>query len=104
MTRNVTVTVTTGTKALVGLFGTLSNDTGGSFILLAYRVSGATTIAASDSSSLFYESSNANDQLRASAVFLRESLTAGSNTFTLQVRVNANTGRLQAPGIWVIPL
>ncbi len=97
------VTVTTGTQALVIITSVIHVNTAGSIGFMGYAVSGATTIAASDTDSLFYESPNASgDRVRASVVIL-ETVTAGSNTFTAKYRVNANTGTFQLRTIAVIP-
>ncbi len=98
----IEVTVTTGTVALVLLKAQLSNNTGGSGTFLSYSVSSATTVAASDNHSIFYESSNANDSAEFGGFDLRTGLTAGSNVFTLEGRVNGNTGTIQRPEIAVI--
>ena len=98
----VEVTVTTGTVALVLFEAVLSNDTGGSSVLLSYSVSGATTVTAGDTHAIQYESSNAGDQARFGGFDLRTGLTAGSNVFTLEGRVSANTGTIFRPEIAVI--
>ena len=98
----VEVTVTTGTEALVLFKADLSNNTGGSQCRLSYSVSGATTVAASDLRSVFYESSNAGDGATLSGFDLAIGLTAGSNVFTLEGRVSADTGTIARPEIAVI--
>ena len=98
----IEVTVTTGTEALVLFKADLSNNTGGSQCRLSYSVSGATTVAASDLRSVFYESSNAGDGATLSGFDLAIGLTAGSNVFTLEGRVSADTGTIARPEIAVI--
>ena len=97
------MTVTTGTSALVILYAYLWNDTGGQWTQAAYRVTGATSISASGSLSISYESSNANDKIRTGASFLVESLTAGSNTFTMAGLVSGGTGTIDDARIVVLP-
>jgi hypothetical protein len=76
------VTITTGTKALVIVTAYLENDGAGQ-AFMGYAVSGATTIAATDTTALVkYGSGN----YRMSAVSRLSSLTAGSNTFTAKYR------------------
>lgn len=99
----VEVTVTTGTLALVLHGSAMANTTAGASTLLSFSVSGATTTAASDNWAYAYDSSVASDVLTA-ATFYMPTLTAGSNTFTLEARVSAGTGSLQNPRIAVIPL
>lgn len=86
-----TVTVTTGTAALVFWSCEMFNNVGGSFALMDFAVSGASTRAASDDSALKYESSNADDRASMSKVFLVTGLTAGSNTFRAKYWASANT-------------
>ena len=86
------VTVTTGTLALVIVQCVLSSDTAGAISDMGFAVSGASTVAASSTYALRYESSVANDILQASAVFLVTGLTAGSNTFTAKYRAFSGAG------------
>ncbi len=99
---DIEVTVTTGTTALVLFKAQLSNNTAGSSTHLAYSISGATTRAASNNAQISYESSVANDFARFGGHNFAVSLTAGSNTFTLEGRVSANTGTIAVPEIAVI--
>lgn len=99
---NIDVTVITGTIALVLFKARLANNTGGSVTFLSYAVSGATTVAASDAHSIDYESSNADDFAEFGGFDLRTGLTAGSNTFTLEGRVTAGSGKITRPEIAVI--
>ena len=98
----VEVTVTTGTVALVLWKASLSNTTAGSTTHLSYSVSGATTTAASNNNQIKYEASVANDGAEFSGFDLRTGLTAGSNVFTLEGRVNANAGTVARPEIAVL--
>jgi hypothetical protein len=81
------VTLTTGTKALVIVTGSITAQTAGTSAFMSYTVSGATTIAASDTVALvkMQNTSTQNDLIRASAVSV-PTLTAGSNTFTSKYR------------------
>lgn len=97
----IEVTVTTGTKALVLFKAQLSNATAGSQTFLSYSVSGATTTAASDLRSILYESGGAAD-IAGFGGFDLATVTAGSNTFTLEGRVSANVGTFSRPEIAVI--
>ncbi len=98
----IEVTVTTGTEALICWNAQLSNDTAGSLTYVSYSVSGATTVAASDNHSLNYESSANADRAEFGRSDLRTGLTAGSNVFTLEARVDGNTGTILRPEIAVI--
>lgn len=79
------VTMTTGQYALVILTTAMSNDTTGDFACMSFAVSGATTIAAADASSLNFSNAAGNDSLSCSAVF-PVGLTPGSNTFTAKYK------------------
>lgn len=103
-TAGPSVTLTTGTMALVIVTARCLNDTAGGFCHMSWQVSGASSIAASDATAFTYESSSAGDQMRASAVHLTAGLTAGSNTFTAQYRVNTGTGTWSNRALIVIPL
>jgi hypothetical protein len=69
--------------------------------VMAFAVTGGTTRAAADSTSIMLtERSNA---IRAGATYLVKSLTAGLNTFTAQYRVTGGTCTWTARNIVVIP-
>jgi hypothetical protein len=68
---------------------------------MSFAVSGASTVPASDDRALVVAG---NDLVRASATSLVTGLTAGSNTFTAQYRVNQGIGTFQVRDIIVIPL
>ena len=86
-----TITVTTGAYAFVVLSCQLSNATGGAASYMSYAISGATTQSASDSTAVYYESSNGGDIIGMSVV-IPNSLTAGSNTFQAKYKVGASVG------------
>jgi hypothetical protein len=94
------VTVTTGTQAIVGLAISFANS--GSFTnWSSFAVTGSTTIAALDSMSVSLLTASF---VNAGAVFLVTGLTAGSNTFTQQYKVNGGTGTFANRRLFVIPL
>jgi len=99
----VEVTVTTGTQALVLFGASLGNSSSGSHVVLSYSISGATTTAANDNWSVSYEAANANDNSQFGGFYF-PTVTAGSNTFTLEARVSGGTGTINDPRIVVIPL
>ncbi len=100
-TTGPSVTLTTGTKALVLIACQSSN---GSTVErnISYAVSGASTISAGDSTAITVQGA-ANDTVRV-AIFDYVTLTAGSNTFTMKYKVNANTGYFLNREICVIDL
>lgn len=107
-TAGPSVTATTGAKALVVVSAHLANNTAGANSVMAVDVSGASTIAPSDTRALVYEASVAGDVMQASYITMYSSatasLTAGSNTFTAKYRVGLGTGTFQFRYLLVIPL
>jgi len=100
------VTITTGTKALVIVTcgqTTATNISDSGF--MSYAVSGATTIAASDTVATMVRHFVASQLvMRASSVSRLSTLTAGSNTFTAKYRVAGNTAGFINREICVINL
>ena len=98
---------TTGTSALVFLWARMFNNTAGGRNVAGFAVSGATTIAATDLRSIAETSNAANEEYWMSGVFLLNAttaaLTAGSNTFTMQMRVTTGTGTFAPRCAIVIP-
>jgi hypothetical protein len=84
------VTLTTGTKALVIVSAHLTNSAEQRGYM-GFAVSGATTLAASDTRSLM-RYITANQENGMSFAVILNGLTAGSNTFTAKYRVGAGTG------------
>ncbi len=98
------VTLTTGTKVLVIVSAAIDNNTIGGQAITSAAVSGATTLAASDTRALINRTSTANYTMSASYSILLTGLTAGSNTFTMKYRVAAGTGAFQDRTITVIDM
>ena len=83
---NASVTLATGTTALVSVSATLNTSSAGNGAVMAIAVSGATTIAGSADNGI----ENANGSfLTLCRTFVVGSLTAGTNTFTLQYSIPA---------------
>lgn len=95
------VTLTTGTQALVGLYCSSQNSST-SLSLMGYTVSVSSSIAGADSRALGGPSGSTGWRL--SAWFLETSLTPGPNTFRATYRVSGGTGTFQDRRIVVIPL
>jgi hypothetical protein len=94
------VTVTTGTKAVV-LFGCTVDNSSGQAGYASIAVSGASSIAAADTNSVIVENSPSASIF--GAIYFT-TLTAGSNTFAMQFRVNTGTQGFQRRSITVIDL
>lgn len=95
---NPSVTLVTGTTALVSLGAILYANTGNPVMYIGVAVSGATTAAASDSFAFIHSSANG---IAANRQFILTGLTAGTNTFTLNYRITANTLNAEARSIIV---
>lgn len=98
------VTVTTGPAAVVAISGTCFIDTVGSRVLSSFAVSGATTVASTDNNSFGQDASGIGRVLNCSRVHFLSGLTPGSNVFTQQYRVSANTGSFVGRHISLIAL
>lgn len=97
------VTVTTGTSAIVFLASFLQNNTASQHSNAAVQVSGATTIAAADTDAIRMNAAAIGDFNRVGA-FTIPTLTPGSNTFTMKYRVAGGTGTFANRALFVIPL
>lgn len=95
-----TVTVASGTAALVMIYCNLNNSGATNNTWLSYAVSGATTSAADDNRAMLRTLTGGE---RFGAMIYHAGLTPGNNTFTLQYRVTAGTGTYSIRRIGVIP-
>ena len=86
---NPSVTLVTGTTALVSIRSRVVQSGAGSNVFCSFAVSGAGTVAASDSNALFQQGTT---DMRYGHTLVVSGLTAGTNTFTMQYKVSANTG------------
>ncbi|WP_328382913.1 hypothetical protein OHQ88_10515 [Micromonospora zamorensis] len=98
------VVAVTGTSALCFWQAQLGNNTTGSNSYMSVAVSGASTVAASDTYSLRYQSFGGNARHRGTCAHLFTGLTAGTNTFTAQYRVDGGSGAFIDRSLIVIPL
>ena len=97
---NPSVTLVTGTTALISFNLRVSNTTGGAQNLVSVAVSGAGTVAAQDDWGVKYDGTS---ETTVSITTLIPGLTAGTNTFTLNYRctgtMTASVRRLTVSGI-----
>lgn len=98
------VTVTTGTRALAFVTAFVSSNSIGQKSWTGCAVSGATTIAAADGDATEFQVYGSNAEHRSTATILFKTLTAGSNTFTMQYRVSAGTSTYADRALTVIAL
>jgi hypothetical protein len=100
-TAGPTVTVTTGTSALVHLNAKMSCSVSDG-VLMGFAVSGASTVAATTTQAVQLVGTNA---FTLSATFLITGLTAGSNVFTAKYRISfSGTATFSDRNILVQPL
>lgn len=98
------VTVSTGSNAVVMLLASMANDTAGNGCQMSIQVSGASTIAPSATYSIRTISSTAGRTYQVSAVFVVSGLTPGSNTFVAKYRVElGGTGTFSERRLAVFP-
>lgn len=107
-TAGPSVTVTTGTDALVTISAILGQGAdAGQTIHAGVAVSGASTIAASDSYSLFLNGddfTSASGNVSLSTTFKLTGLTPGSNTFTMKYKCSSSTARFENRHITVFAI
>jgi hypothetical protein len=92
---NPSVTLVTGTTALVHLRATLNNSNAAAYSFASVSINGSTPV---DDFSLFVQ---IGTQLSVGTSILFSGLTAGTNTFVMQYSVNTGTGTFQRRGVTV---
>lgn len=102
--QSVTVTVGANGILLVAVAGWMSLDVGGNQGLISYAISGASTVAASDAESIWYQAYSGGAQHQCANVFLVSGLTPGSTTVTMKFRVTGGTGTFKNRALSVVPL
>ncbi len=100
------VTLTTGTQAIVSIYSAMAVDTSNNQAESAFAVSGATSIAASSARCIQIDGTPAGDEIRFGATFFQSGLTSGTNTFTMKYRTatSGTVGTFTDRHIVVIPL
>lgn len=106
------VTVTTGTAALVLFSCGMANTSANAGMTVSVAVSGATTVAESDTWAIMTDgvaawgnpNEPADQHNRRQSVKLFTGLNAGSNTFTMKYKVGSGTGRFRYRELIVYPL
>lgn len=89
---NPTVTVSTGTTALIQVTCELWNNTGGNGSIAAVSVSGASTVAGADADGVTNAITTA---VTGGRTYVITGLTAGTNTFSMTYRVGGSTGNFR---------
>lgn len=98
----VAVSATTDTRVLVIVSAASISTNGTGTASLGFRISGATTTAASSTQAL--RTSGVAALLIGASRCMMTTVTAGLNTFELQATVSAGTGTVTSPELIVIPL
>lgn len=112
LTTPAALTVVTNSKALVVVSGQIANSTVGDGIWLGISVSGATTIAASQTWSLLSQAAVSGGYVILGSIVVPfgtggaspGALTPGSNTFTAEGMVNASSGNFSNVTVTVVPI
>lgn len=101
-----TVSIVTGTKALVIIGGGLVNNTASTDCIMGFQVSGASSVTAADTAALHCGPGGAASffPLQSSYVVAQTGLTPGTNVFTAKYRASADTANFQNRVLSVIPL
>lgn len=86
------VTVTTGTRALVMINAQFENNTTNASCSVSFAVSGATSLSAITTYGMAIDGLTASNSNRKGASYLLQTLNAGSNTFTMKYNVGSGTG------------
>lgn len=102
-TTGPTVTVTTGTKALVLWHVRAQNSSANQIAYAGITVSGASSKVPAGETVSFLDSLGANQPFTHGGAWLYTDLTAGSNTFTVQYRVSSGTGTFAYRSLFVLP-
>lgn len=98
------VTVTTGTRAIVMTYCRIETATSGALAAVSWAVSGATTRSGGDSYSIMISGISSNQFVAAADIDFITTLNAGSNTFTMKYRSNgAATASFSNRRILVMP-
>lgn len=100
----VSVSVDTGTAAIVCMSAELNQATAGQVTFMSYRISGATTVAASDTWAAYLHSPSASVGGTPTRVRRHTGLNAGTNVFEVQARVSGGTGTIAKIDLTVTPL
>lgn len=96
------VTVNTGTKAIIVITCQLSNNTVSQYARVSYQVSGATSISPSFVHALAWQNAGTTQQMACSYVTY-QNLNTGFNTFTMKYYASGGTATFQRRRILVLP-
>jgi hypothetical protein len=99
-----TVTLSTGTRAIVFIRCGMDNNTANAGTFMGFEVTGASSLPAADTSAVNFAGIAANQRMRLGSAYMITSLTAGSNTFTAKYKVSAGTGTFITRQLAVFPL
>lgn len=97
------LTMTTGTRAIVFVSARMENNTNNSSMYASFAVTGASSIAADDINGITMDGIAAANSVRIGATRFLSTLTAGSNTFTMKYRCG-DTATFSDRHIIVIPM
>lgn len=98
------VTLQTGTKALITVSGMMSQNGTAGYVFIGCVVSSASTIVSSDTKAagIYWGSGDLGNDKTTSFTYLETGLTAGSNVFTLQVKSSGATLTVKQKSLTVV--
>ena len=83
-------------KALLAMHSGLANATAGIASFMGFEISGATTLAASDSTAIGFTSATSAVGIRCGSTLILTGLTPGATTFTAKYRMDPGVGPMTA--------
>lgn len=92
----VTVTIGSTGKALMAMHSGLANATAGIASFMGFAISGATTLAASDTTAIGFTSATSAVGIRCGSTLVLTGLNVGSTTFTAKFRMDPGVGPMTA--------
>jgi hypothetical protein len=104
VTDTVTATIGSNGLAAVLIHALMQNTVFTAISFLSFALSGANTVAASDTTAIEYQAFAANAFHQGGTAVLMTGLSPGSTTFKLKYKVSAGTGSFSNRRISVIPL
>lgn len=99
-----TVTVDTGTRALVMYRVAMSTNTTGQSCTVSFEVTGDSSVPAQDKRGITIDGVDSGNTLSIAGMDLTDLVTPGTNTFTLKYKVSGGVGTFSNRQLIVLPL
>lgn len=98
------VTLNTGSRAIVFIRCAMENNTANAGSFMGFEVTGASSLAAADTSAINTAGLTAAARMRIGTAYIISTLTGGSNTFTAKYKVSSGTGIFTQRQMAVFPM